>query len=155
MSWSHLRFLLLRPSLITLFYTTFCTNHFAKWLGMHLRYRNSIWNKETKKIVHAQKCFYFTCEFYRFLHRGWAKFNVILQKRVPGINKVVNFKEFSRPNKEIKYLSRTKPEFKDFLRRLLTYKTFSRLYKPYRKYNALTASKLGDKWYWFCSFLSC
>jgi len=29
--------------------------------------------------------------------------NVILQKRVPGINKVVNFKGFSRPNKEIKY----------------------------------------------------
>ena len=33
--------------------------------------------------------------------------NFPLQKRVPGINKVVNFKEFSRPNKEIKYLSRT------------------------------------------------
>ena len=75
------------------------------------------------------------------------KNNVILQKRVPGINKVVNFKEFSRPNKEIKYFSRTKTEFKDFLRRLLTYKIFSRLYKPYCKYNALTASKLGDKWY--------
>ena len=29
--------------------------------------------------------------------------NVILQKRVPGINKVVNFKGFSRANKEIKY----------------------------------------------------
>ena len=73
--------------------------------------------------------------------------NVILQKRVPGINKVVNFKEFSRPNKEIKYFSRTKTEFKDFLRCLLKFKTFSRLYKPYLKYNALTASKLGDKWY--------
>ena len=57
MSWSHLRFLLLRPSLITLFYTTFCTNHFAKWLGMHLRYRNSIWNKETKKNRSCTKMF--------------------------------------------------------------------------------------------------
>ena len=33
--------------------------------------------------------------------------NLILQKMVSGIDKVVNFKDFSRPNKEIKYFSRT------------------------------------------------
>ena len=70
--------------------------------------------------------------------------NVILQKRVPGINKVVNFKEFSRPNKEIKYFSRTKTEFKNFLRCLLKFKTFSRLYKPYLKYNAFAAFKFDE-----------
>ena len=39
-------------------------------LQLHLRYRNSIWNKEMEIkiiIVHAQKCFYVTHEFYRFL----------------------------------------------------------------------------------------
>ena len=48
------------------------------------------------------------------------KKQLILQKIVSGIDKVVNFKDFSRPNKEIKYFSRTLTEFKDF----------SRLYKP-------------------------
>ena len=33
--------------------------------------------------------------------------NLILQKKVSGVDKVVNFKDFSRPNKEIKYFSRT------------------------------------------------
>ena len=32
---------------------------------------------------------------------------LILQKKVTGIDKVVNFKDFSRPNKEISYFSRT------------------------------------------------
>ena len=67
MSWSHLRFLLLRPSLITLFYTTFCTNHFAKWLGMHQRYRNSIWNKETKKNCSCTKMFLLYLSVLQFL----------------------------------------------------------------------------------------
>ena len=48
-----------------------------------------------------------------------------------GINKLRNFKDFSRPNKEIKYFSRTLTEFKDFSRRLLKFKTFSRLYEPW------------------------
>ena len=46
------------------------------------------------------------------------------------INKLQNFKDFSRPNKEIKYFSRTLPKFNDFSRRLLKFKTFSRLCKP-------------------------
>ena len=33
--------------------------------------------------------------------------NLILQKTVSGIDKVVNFKDFSRPYKEISYFSRT------------------------------------------------
>ena len=44
--------------------------------------------------------------------------NLILQKKVAGVDKVVNFKAFSRPIKEIKYFSRNLTEFKDFLRRL-------------------------------------
>ena len=31
-----------------------------------------------------------------------------------GVDKVVNFKGFLRPNKKIKYFSRTETEFKDF-----------------------------------------
>ena len=54
--------------------------------------------------------------------------NLILQKGVVGIDKVVNFKGFLRPtgNKEIKYFSRTLAEFKDFSRRLVK---FNDLYK--------------------------
>ena len=33
--------------------------------------------------------------------------DLILQKKASGIDKVVNFKDFSRPNKEIKYFLRT------------------------------------------------
>ena len=33
--------------------------------------------------------------------------SLILQKMLSGVDKVVNFKDFSRPNKEIKYFSRT------------------------------------------------
>ena len=39
--------------------------------------------------------------------------NLILQKKVSGADKVVNFKNFSRPNKEIKYFSRTSRTFQD------------------------------------------
>ena len=42
--------------------------------------------------------------------------DVILQKMVTCLDKVVNFKDFSRPNKEIKYFSRTKTKFNDFSR---------------------------------------
>ena len=44
---------------------------------------------------------------------------------------VANFKNFSRPNKEIKYFSRKLTEFKDFERQLLKFETFSRLYEPW------------------------
>ena len=56
--------------------------------------------------------------------------NLILQKTVSGVDKVVNFKGFFTPNKKIKYFSRTETEFKDFSRRLVKFKTFSRFYEP-------------------------
>ena len=69
-------------------------------LQLHLRYRNSIKNKETKlRYCSCSKMF---------------------------LDKVVNFKNFSRPNKEIKYFLRTLTEFKNFSRQLLHIKTFSR-----------------------------
>ena len=40
--------------------------------------------------------------------------NLILQKMVAGVDKVVNFKDSSRPKKEIKYFSRTLIELNDF-----------------------------------------
>ena len=55
--------------------------------------------------------------------------NLILQKIVSGVDKVMNFKDFLRPNREIEYFSKTLTEFKDFSRRLLKFKTFSRLYE--------------------------
>ena len=83
-------------------------------LQLHLRYGNSIWNKETEikiNIVHVQKWFYVNGEFYRFLHKDEPSFplqnNPSLQKKVSGIDKVVNFKYFSRPTEGIKYFSRT------------------------------------------------
>ena len=57
--------------------------------------------------------------------------NLILQRKVSGVDKDVNFKDFSRPNKEIKYFLRTSTEFKDFSRQLVKFKTFSRLYEPW------------------------
>ena len=60
--------------------------------------------------------------------------NLILQKKVSGIDKVVNFKDLSRPNKEIKYFLRIYTWLKDFSRWLAIFKTFSRLYKPWKRY---------------------
>ena len=40
--------------------------------------------------------------------------NLILQKIVSGVDKVVSFEDFSIPNKEINYFSRTLTEFEDF-----------------------------------------
>ena len=57
--------------------------------------------------------------------------NLILQTKVSGVDKVVNFKGFLRPNKKIKYFLRTETEFKDFSRRLVKFKTFSTFsYEP-------------------------
>ena len=70
--------------------------------------------------------------------------NLILQKRVVGVDKTVNFKDFSRPNKEIKYFSRTLTEFKDFSRWLVK---FNDLYKilrtmlPLKKINSTLSQR--------------
>ena len=55
---------------------------------------------------------------------------IFLKKMVSGIDKVVNFKDFSRPSKEIKFYSRTLTKLKDFSIQLLKFKAFSRLNKP-------------------------
>ena len=78
-------------------------------------------------FVHVQKWFYITCEFYRFLvTKDEPNFpqqnNLILQKKVSGVDKVVNFKDFSRPNKVLNQVL-----FKDVSRQLVKFKTFSRL----------------------------
>ena len=64
-----------------------------------------------------------TREFYKFLHLGRASFSAA-QKAMSGVDKAVSFKDFSRPNKEIKYFSRTWTEFKDLSRWPLKFKTF-------------------------------
>ena len=58
--------------------------------------------------------------------------NLVSQKVESGVNKGVNFKTFSRPNKEINYFLMSLTEFNDFSRRLLKVKSFSRLYEPYK-----------------------
>ena len=58
--------------------------------------------------------------------------NSIWLKKKKNRNKnAEKFKDFSKPNKEIKYYSRTFTKFKDFPRWLITFKTFSRLYEPW------------------------
>ena len=70
-------------------------------LELHLRYRNSIWNKETEiKYCSFTKMFLRYRWVLRFLPREWAKVSspkkfLILQKKVSGVDKVVNFKDFS------------------------------------------------------------
>ena len=44
----------------------------------------------------------------------WSEIIEFCRKRVSGVDKVVNFKDFSRPNKEIKHFSGTLTEFEDF-----------------------------------------
>ena len=65
-------------------------------------------------------------ESFTILTSSAIVYRIILQEKVSGSDKVVNFKDFSRPNKEIKYFLRTLTEFKDFSRRLVNFKTFSR-----------------------------
>ena len=101
-------------------------NSHLVWLAVSPEVRNSIWDKETK-YCSCTKRFYITCEFNMFLHRGWAKIflgKIILSHmKWCGVNKVVNFKDFSR----------TLTELKDFSRWLLKFKTFSRLYEPWKQ----------------------
>ena len=112
-------------------------HYFAKWqqsLGMtcSLRYTNSIWNKETEiKINIVASGIYWP---YIFISLPWT-FSVLylsfflcsrilFHRKWCGINKVVNFKDFARPYKEIKYFSRTLFEFKDLSRWRLNSNTF-------------------------------
>ena len=108
--------------LITLFYTPFHNKTLQNdW----------VWRAIASEV---QKLSIVTREFYNSYTEDEPNFprqnNLILQKKVSGVDKVVNFKGFLRPDKKIKYFSRTKTEFKDFSRRLVKFKTFSRLYEP-------------------------
>ena len=78
--------------------------------------------------------------YYRegaYLRGGFKGFTVFSQKKC-GVNKVANFKDFLRNNREIKYFSRTLTEFKEFSRRphnlFKNSRPFSRLYEQLLKY---------------------
>ena len=80
-------------------------------LQMHLRYRKSISNKETNKILFMHKnIFTVPVNFARSYTEDERNFprrnNLILQKMASSVDKAVNFKAFSRTNKEIKYISK-------------------------------------------------
>ena len=49
----------------------------------------------------------FTCSYTEDEPNFPWQNNLILQKMISGIDKVVNFKDILRPNKEIKYFSRS------------------------------------------------
>ena len=58
--------------------------------------------------------------------------NIILQKKVSGVDKVVNFKDFLRPIEEVRQvLFKDLNRIQGFSRRLVKFKTFSRLYEPW------------------------
>ena len=105
-------------------------------LQLHLRYRNSFEiQKQKENIVHAQKCFTLPVSFTGSYTEDQPNFrrqsNLILQKKVSGVDKVVNFKDFSGPNTEIKYIFKgPRPNSRNFSRRLVKFKAFSRLYEP-------------------------
>ena len=91
-----------KVDLVILYY--FQQQRFGKWLAMTC---NCIWSTEKAFKIKKQR-----------------SDTVHTQKNVFRQCKVVNFKDFSRPNKEIKYFSKTLTEFKDFSRQLLKFKTF-------------------------------
>lgn len=76
---------------------------------------------------------------------------IYFQRKWCSLNKVVNVKDFSRPNKKIKYFSRTLTKFRDFSRRL----DLLRLYEPCEGYTRLCvalsrrleALKFDDVWW--------
>ena len=96
----------------------FLQQDFAKWLGVTC---NCIWgtviafalNKDTEtKYCSCTKMFLcypvnFTGSYTEDEPNFPRQNNLILQKKVSGGDKVVNFRDFSRPNKEIEDFSRT------------------------------------------------
>ena len=111
----HLRFLFLQPWLITLFYAMFRKKTLCKMTGydlqMHLRNTKSISHKETNKILFMHKnVFIVPVNFARSYTEDERNFprrnNIILQKMASSVDMAVNFKAFSRTNKEIKYISK-------------------------------------------------
>ena len=92
---------------------------------LHLRYRNSMWNKETeiKYCLRTKICLRYPW-FLQVLRLRMSQFFlgkiIVLHRKICDVDSVVNSKDFSRAKKEIKYFSRTLTEFDDISRRLRT-----------------------------------
>ena len=104
-------------------------------LQLHLRYRNSFEiQKRKQNIVHAQKCFTLPVSFTGSYTEDQPNFrrqnNLILQKKVSGVDKVVNFKDFSGLIQKSNIFQGPRPNSRNFSRRLVKFKAFSRLYEP-------------------------
>ena len=113
-------------------------------LQLHLRYRIAFGIKKQKSnIVHA----HITREFHRFLHQRWAKFprqnNHILQKMMAGVEKEVNFKDVSRPNKEMKYFSKNHNWIQGLFK---TNTKFKDLFKIVRTMSIYTGPKIQKRY---------
>ena len=107
-----------------LFSTTRLQNDWV-WIAiLHLRYRNSIWNNTLfmyKNVSTLPMSFTdsYTKDEPNFPQQNnlilrlfcWGKF---LQKEVSGIDKVVNFKDFSRPYKKWTTFQGPKPNSRTF-----------------------------------------
>ena len=101
-SWSHLRLLRL-PPLCSHFFILLSATRLRKMTGydlqLHLRYRNSIWNKGTE-IIYCWRT-------KIFLRYPWVLQVLLLALRMSPIFLGKIIKDFLIPNKEIKYFLRT------------------------------------------------
>ena len=132
----HLICTLYTPSLITFFILLSPTRN-CKITGYDLQLllmqRNCILNKEIEiKYCSCTKIVLrYTCRLQvltpRMSQIFLGKITRFYRKTLFGLDKVLNFRDFSRPSKEIRYFSRTSREFKDFLRRLVKFKTFLKI----------------------------
>ena len=103
-------------------------------------------------IVHTQKCFYVTREFYRFLHRGWAKFSSVkwsnfnLQRKVVWRRQGCEFQGLFNTTSTIQDLFKTVRTMANVLRH-------SSLSKPF-VLNILHIVKWQEKWRKLCKTIS-
>ena len=75
---------------------------------LHLRrYRIALIKKRNKILFMYTLPVSFTGSYTEDEPNFARQNNLISQKKMSGVDKIVNFKDFSRPNKVIKYFSRT------------------------------------------------
>ena len=147
-------------TLITLFHTTFRKN---TWQNGNSGNSHWVWLEIASEVETAFEMFKETENKILFMHKNvftlpvsfagsytedepnFPRRNNAISQKMCGVNKRVNFKDFSRPNKGIKYFSRTLIEFKDFPKRPLNFKTFSRLYEPWIKCHFQTRARWSLK----------